>query len=84
MRKVEVIEMTQEEFENMVKVAYVIKNIKTIYFRRYYPNINGNLVFDRCIKEIIETGSCEYRIEEVLNDLCQKKIIESGNYIIIN
>jgi len=82
MRKVEVIELTMEELENITKTIYC-KNIRIATFRRYFPNINGKMIFDRCIKEVIETGSCEHRVEEVLNDLCHKEVIEAGNYIII-
>lgn len=81
MKKVEAIELELEELENIINITYC-KKIRIATFRRYFPNINGKIVFDRCIKEIIETGSCEYRVEEVLNDLCHKEVIEPGNYII--
>lgn len=81
MKKVEAIELELEEFENIIKTIYC-KKIRVATFRRYFPNINGNNVFNRCIEDVIKTGSCEHRVEEVLNDLCHKEIIEAGNYII--
>lgn len=82
MKKVEVIELELEELGNILKITYC-KHIRISTFRRYFPNINGKVVFDRCIEDVIKTGSCEHLVEEVLNDLCHKKVIEAGNYIII-